>query len=294
MITFLLLTFCACAPKDPKEVLARVDERIYYPQNDGLTGLFCQVDSPYIREMFDRIKQEYPASKEFLDQLEVEVRFYWKKGAGARFVIKGLPKEPPALRESVWHIFKGTDILVIPPTEQEQFEGLLVSLKKTKGKLELLGINPDPKSDLRQYDLVLAPRKWLPVLRRFYGNGYVSFSRLEYQIWRGKRSLVKIDTFKDTDADTDFQTQVELEYQEIKGFRLVKRIFYQTGMAKTGNIFVGPIELIFEDCITNPPMPIDVFATGEEVSFTDPEVSPAPGSTIPREKAQTLPSEKPR
>jgi len=266
---FLLLLFSACIPREPKEVLSRVDKKIYYPQREGLSGLFCQVESPYIDEMFNRIEQSMPQSKVILDQIKIQVRFYWKNGMGARFVIIGIPKELPALQDSVARIFKGTEILVVPPTELEQFEGLSVSMKKNDDNLELIGVNPDPKAELKEYHLLINPWKYLPLERRFVGEGYVSYSKLFYKTRKGHRYLTRIETLQDLNQGADFKNLVELDYKEQNGFWLVSRMVYKTIVAETGKPVVGPVELIFTDCNTNGPMPVDIFTKGK-IQFMEP------------------------
>lgn len=283
LILILLAGFSGCGPKDPGEVLARVDSRIYYPQEEGLTGLFCQVQSPSIEEMFRKVETEYPAGRGFLSQIKVETRFYWKRGAGARFVIKGLPEQPSSLRDSVWHFFWGTDLLMIPPKEEDQFKGMSVSLKRDKGKLELIGVNPDSKAELKQYALVVKPWGWAPLERIYRAGNYTSYSRPGYQFRTRKRYPVTIETTKKMDSGMELKSRLEIEYQDLQGFLLVKRVRYQERVSKTGEQIVPPREVIFENCRINPPMPMDIFATQDQVSFINP--LPAPGSTLSPEKA---------
>jgi len=270
LILAVVFLIFSCTPRDPKEVLRRVDEKIYYPSQAGLKSLICQVSSPYIEEMFERLRSEEPRGEKFLSKIKVEVKFYWRKGYGSQFEVRGIPAQLSALRSSVLQVFKGTDILIIPPTETEQFEGFHLSLKKEKGKIEIMGTNPSPEKGLYQYNLVVEPGSWLIVERRFFGKGFISYSRPHYQLWKGKRYLVRIDTLQDREEGEDFRSWVKLEYQEIEGFWLVKKLTYKFEVASTGERVVGPVEIILTDCLINPPVLPERFKEGK-IKFVNPE-----------------------
>jgi len=263
LIFLIIILIFSCTPRDPEKVLQLVDEKIYYPSRAGLKSLICQANSPYIDEMFSRLKAQYPESNKILDQIKPEVKFYWRKGYGSQFEVRGIPAQLSALRSSVLQVFKGTDILIVPPTEAKQFEGLHLSLKKEKGKIEIMGTNPFPKKELYQYNLVVEPDSWLIVERKFFGKDFISYSRPHYQLWKGKRYPTRIDTLQDREEGEDFKSWVKLEYQEIEGFWLVKKLTYKFELAEGGARVVGPVEINLADCQINPPVSPDRFKQGK-------------------------------
>ena len=269
MLILAVAWFWGCAPKDPREVIRRVDGRIYYPQEAGMKSLSCRAQSPYIKEMFDALKKGKPEYREVLDRLQVETRFYWEQSHGPRFVIEGLPKELPKLRAAVAKVFLGTDILIVPSTEKEQFEQFTLSLGKVKQGLLLIGVNPKPEEELQKYELTVAQRKYQVRERKYYSRTSISTSRPVYGEWKGKRCLTRIDTVTDNFGSADRSSKVELEYQEVEGYRLVKKIRYSFSKSQSGEVVVGPVEVDLSDCQINPPLDPSLF-TGPEIKFIEP------------------------
>jgi|GEM_PF-1333657 len=251
-------------PTDPKEALKRVDERIYYQSQNGLKSLSCQVSSPYIEEMLEKLEEDIPGIEQILDRVRVETRFYWKSGEGAKFVIKNLPEELPALRDSVKQVFQGTEILIVPPSEAKQFEEFHLSMKNLGARIEITGDNFDPKAEFQQYVLVVNPKNWKILEKKFKGRDFISYSKPEYKSYKGKWYLSRMDTLQDKtgSGQPNFQMLVELSYQEQEKFLLLKELSYKITVAKTGERVVGPVQLVFTDCKLNPPMPLDFFKTG--------------------------------
>jgi len=287
----LLISAAGCTPSDPKEVLKRVDDRIYYPEQSGLKSLSCRVSSPYIGEMFSRLAQQVPGSREMLDALKVETYFYWRAGYGSKFVIAGIPDSLPDLRNSVSEVFQGTEILIMPSTEQEQFSSFNLSLQKENGKLTVVGKNPDPQSDFVQYDLMVKPRSWLITGRKFYSKGSVSDSRPYFEVWKGKCCMTRIETVHEEGSEASFRSLVEMEYQEAGGYRLLKKMTYTYTKLSTGDKMIGPVELDFSDYKINQGINIDLFKGGK-IMFLNPEPSPqaAPGPQTPEKRAPYSPS----
>ena len=267
-------------PTDPKEVLKRVDEKIYYQSQEGLKSLSCQVNSSYIEEMFKKLEKDIPGIEQILDQVQVETRFYWKSGEGAKFIIKNLPEELPALQDSVKQIFQGTEILIVPPSEEKQFEEFHLSMKNLGNRIEIVGDNFDPKAEFQQYVVVVNPKNWKILEKRFKGRDFVSYSKPEYKSYKGKWYLSRIETLQDKTGtgQPDFQMMVELSYQEQENFWLLKELSYKITTAKTGEKVVGPVQLVFTDCKLNPPMPLDFFKTGY-IEFQNKSYSESPSSS---------------
>lgn len=290
----LLLIF-SCTPKDPGEVIKRVDAKIYYPDKAGLSSLYCQVTSPYIAEMFSRLKNDIPGSERILDQIKLDITYYWRGDSGSKFLIKGVPEELSALRRSIYEVFNGTDILIMPPSEEKQFEAFTLSLLKEKGKLEVSGVNPDRDSDFREYHLVVNPKDWMILQRRFVAKNFASNSVPAFELYKGKRYPVKIETVQDAKDGPGFKSLVEISYQELGGYWLVKKLTYSFTMADTGEKAVGPVELNFENCRINPLLSPDFFKDGK-VKFESPEPGarlipqpqkPEPKSPAPKPKTKT-------
>jgi hypothetical protein len=278
ILALAVLWVCGCTPKDPKEVIARVDGKIYYPQQAGMKSLRCRADTPYIGEMFDRLKKGKSEYGEILDRLPVETRFYWHSSYGSRFVISGLPKELPQLRGSIAKVFRGTDILIVPTTEKDQLDNFALSLSKVAEGLLLTGTNPKPEQELQKYELTVTKRKYLVLERKYYSRSGISYSRPGYEVWKGKRYLTRIETLMDNLRGNDLSSKVELEYSEVEGYWLVKKIRYSFAIAPSGERVIGPVEVSLEDCKINPPMASEIFK-GDEVRFIDPQVLPLPGET---------------
>lgn len=289
ILAALVVLSAGCTPNDPREVLKRVDERIYYPQRSGLQSLSCKVSSPYIGEMFERLAEQVPESKEMLDSLKIETFFYWRSGYGSKFVIGGIPDALPDLRTTVSEVFQGTEILIIPPTEQEQFSNFHTTLQKPGGNLLVVGKNPDLQSDFVQYDLMVKPRSWLITGRKFYGKGFVSDSKPYFESWKGKRYMTRIETVNEQGSEASFRNLVEMEYQEVEGFWLLKKMTYTYTRLRTGEKMIGPVELNFSNYRINQGINIDLFKGGK-IMFLNPE--PGPGAITP-EKPATSPSRTP-
>jgi len=281
----------SCTHRNPEEIIKLVDEQIYYPQKQGLNSLICDVHSPYIDEMFSRLKESYKGSEKILNQLDVKIEFYWRKGYGSQYVIRGIPRQLSNLRTSIKEVFKGTDILIIPPTEQEQFRGYKSTLSKKRGKIEIIGEDPNPKSELRKYCIVVEPKSWLIVQRKFYTKKFISYSTPRFALWKGKRYTTRIDTIQHIEGSEDFRSWVKLEYQELGGFWLVSKITYKFELAPSGKRVAGPVEIDFTNCRINPPIPIDRFEKGKMV-FVEPEKPIT--IPVPQEKEKPIPKEENR
>jgi len=304
VLAWTLVMICSCTPKDPAEVLKRVDAKIYYPDKAGMTSLSCQVQTPYLAEMFDRLNTAVPGSEKILDQLKVEIVYYWGIGNGGKYSIKGVPGELSALQNSIREVVNGTDILVMPPSEQKQFEPFKLSLRKDDKKLVVVGVNPDQNSEFREYHLTVNPRDWMILQRKFVGRNFVSNSTLSFEVWKGKRSPVKIETLQEItkkdpgQEEPDFKSLVEISYQELEGYRLVKRLTYSFSRPDTGEKVVGPVELDFENCRINAKLPPDfskqpavIFMETEDRSRLIPEPQ-KPVKKSPEPKAKASPAGK--
>lgn len=276
----LFLFSCEHKPGTPEEFLSRLDKKIYYPQQKGLTSLECKVYSPYIDEMFTRLGSENESYKKVLERISLKVDFYWKSGYEPTFVISGLPEEIPALHNSVWNVFKGTDILIIPETIREQFADFELSMKKEQDKVIITGMNKDPKSDFKQYEILVDPGRWLILEQRFYGPNFISYTKPEFKVWKRKLYLTKIDTLQDNQENPDFKISVEINYQGIAGVWLVKSIIYQSELADTGERISGPVEILFDDCKVNQEISPENFDKAK-VKFKDVKFFPSPNPTIP-------------
>jgi len=272
-----------CVPKDPKEVVRRVDEKIYYPAKNGLLSFSCRVQSPYVEEMFSRLRESVEGSAEVLDPLKVETRFYWRAGYGGKFLIKGIPDELYQLQNSVGQVFEGTDIVIMPITEQSQFDHFRVTLERERGRLTVVGKDSDPKSTFPQYDLVVEPRSWLIVERRFYGGTFVSVSKPYFQSWKGLRYPVKIETVHD-EGEMSYRSLVEMQYQEIKGHLLLDKMTY-TFEKPDGQKMVGPVRLFFSEFELNPNIPPDFFQGGK-ISFFNPEPERRPAPSPDKDRGK--------
>jgi hypothetical protein len=177
----------------------------------------------------------------------------------------------------VTEVYKGTEILIIPPTEKEQFSDFTISMVKENGKLNLTGKNKNPGAEFAQYDLIVDPKKWLVVERRYHGKNFVSSSISQFENFKGKRYPVKIETVNNEDAAASFKSLVEMEYQEIEGYWLVKKITYRFDKLNTGEKITGPVELDFSDCRINPTINPETFK-GEKIIFVTPEGAPLQAS----------------
>ncbi len=289
IIALAVLWICGCTPKDPKEVIARVDGKIYYPQQAGMKSLRCRAQSPYLKEMFDALKKAKPEHGEVLDRLQVETRFYWAQSYGPRFVIEGLPKQLPQLRNLIGKVFSGTDILIVPATEKDQFDNFTLSLSKVKEGLLLTGTNPNAEEELQKYELKVTKRKYLVLERKYYSQEGISYSRPGYEVWKGKRYPTRIETLMDNLRGNDLSSKVELEYSEVDGYWLVKKIRYTFSRVPGGERVLGPVEVSLSDCKINPPISSEIFK-GDEVTFIDPQVLPLPGETgSPKKEKEPAP-----
>jgi len=303
-LTWTLILVYSCTPKDPAEVLKRVDAKIYYPDQTGMSSLSCQVQTPYVAEMFDRLDKDVPGSAKILNQLKVEIVYYWGKDKGGKYFIIGVPAELSALLTSIKEVVSGTDILIMPPTEQKQFEPFKLSLQKDQQKLVLVGVNQDQNSEFREYHLTVNPRGWMILERKFVGKRFVSNSTLAFEDWKGKRFPVKIETVQEiTEKDQskeepEFRSLVEISYQEVDGYRLVKNLTYRFTKLDTGEKVIGPVELNFENCKINPSLPAEFSKPGKVVFIgpvNEPRMIPEPVKPVkksPEPKAKAKPSGK--
>jgi hypothetical protein len=277
VLAWALTLVFSCTPKDPKEVIKRVDDKIYYPERTSLLSVSCQVQTPYLGEMFGRLKKDVPGSEKILDQLKIDISYFWRNSKEGKYIINGVPGELSALRTSISEVFKGTDILVMPPSEQKQFEPFTLSLQKENDKLVVTGINPDKKSDFAEYYLTVNPKNWMVLERKFVSKEFISRSTPYFDTWKDKRYVVKIETTQDlkekSEEETGFQSLVEVSYQEVDGYRLVKTLTYRFTKPGTGEKVVGPVELNFENCKINPTTPRE-FSMPGKVVFTEPQNAP--------------------
>jgi len=280
LIILLPLLLFSCEPRSAEEFLSKVDKKIYYPQQKGLSSLECKVYSPYIDEMFTRVGAENESYKRILERINLEVIFYWKKGYDATFVISGLPKEIPALHSPIWNVFKGTDILIIPATQKEQFADFELSMKKEQDKVIIVGINKDPKSDFKQYEILVDPGKFIILEQKYYGPNFTSYTKPEFKRWKRKLYLTKIDTLQQNQQSPDFKISVEVKYQNLEGFWLVKSIIYKSEIADTGERISGPVEILFDDCKVNKEISPENFDKAK-VKFKDVEFFPSLKPTVP-------------
>ncbi len=275
LVLLLLSAGLSCKRESPEEFLSRVDARIYYPQIHGLKSLSAEVESPYIRTMFERVSQDDEELLKRLNQLEIRINYYWQESRGSRFVITGFPGDLKSLEGSVKQVFDGTEVLINPTPERVTFSQFLPELSREDDKLLITGVNKDPMKPFFKYSLTLDSD--LRILsRRYYTTSYTSITFPAYIVKEGQFLLTYLKTDQEMKGGEIYSSEVKLEYTKENGIFLVKTIeylFVDKTLAKT---MVGPVKLIFHNHRVNKRIDPQIFKkSATRHPSPAPEMSPS-------------------
>ena len=245
-----LIAACDRAPRAPEEVISRVDSRIYYPQRLGIKRLSAQVRCPHLDEHFQKKMEEISEAAAFLQKMiPLQVRFTWDPKAGGRYEYLSVPEEEKELRSFLDQAFGGTEILVVPPTEAENFRPFNVNFGLWQDKYRLTGINREPESNFTQYS-VIADQTFKIIGKQYYTPDYVSTTVPTYREEKHRLLLTDLVTFqKGIKVEKNVNSEVHLTYQQVQGFWLVKSLEYvfKEKTPQGDKVFRGPLLINYTD-----------------------------------------------
>jgi len=251
-LLFLGLFFSGCSrmPSTPEQAVARVDARIYYPQREGIHDLTAAVRCPHLDEHFQKKAEESAdAALYLLEMLPLQIRFVWDVKEGGRYEYLSVPESEKELRAFLDKAFGGTEILVVPPTEEENFQPFNVGFGPWEDKYRLIGINKDSQSDFTKY-AVIVDKTFKIVSKQYYSRDFVSTTVPSYREEGHHLLLTDLITLqKGTTLEQQVVSEVHLRYQQVQGCWLVQSLEYVfKERSKEGDkTFRGPLAINFSD-----------------------------------------------
>ena len=250
LVLGLLFPGCSRTPSTPEQALARVDARIYYPQRQGIQHFTAAVRCPQLDEHFQKkVEESAEAALYLLEMLPLQIRFGWDAKPGGRYEYRSVPESEQELRAFLDGAFAGTEILVVPPTEEDNFKSFNVSFGPWEEKYRLIGVNQDPHSDFTQYT-VITDKTFQIVSKQYYGRDFISTAVPTYREENHQLLLTDLSTLrKGTPNNDQVVSEVHLTYQSVQGFWLVQSLEYvfKERRPEGDKTFRGPLTIVFSD-----------------------------------------------
>lgn len=246
-----------CNPRTPAQALRKVDSRLYYPQRLGLRKLTAKVDCPHLDEHFTKKSRERADSAAYLQpMLPLRIQFSWDPESGGRYDYQSVPPSEKELRNFLDLAFKGTEILVVPPTEVENFRSFDATFGPWQENYRIIGVNREPHSEFTQYSVVV-DRNFKVISRQYFAKDYVSTTVPTYREEGGQWLVTDLVTHQlGTTTDKHVISEVHLTYQQVQGLWLVKSleyVFREKMKVKDENnqdqerVFKGPLVIVYSD-----------------------------------------------
>lgn len=241
---------CSRRPATPEQAIARVDARIYYPQRQGLRHLSARVHCPQLDDYLQKqVESDAEAAAYFQGMMPLEIRFVWEPVRGGRYEYRNVPESETEFRAFLDRIFRGTEILVVPPTEAENFQPFHVNFSRWDGKYRLLGVNKNPEADFTQYT-VETDKNFQIVRKQYFSRSFVSTSFPSYREENHYWLLTALNTVQKGDGEEpEVLSEVKLNYQQTQGYWLVQKLEYvfKQKSPEGERPFRGPWTIVFSD-----------------------------------------------
>ena len=241
---------CTRTPRSPEQAIQRVDDRVYYPERLGLKRLTAEVDCPYLDEHFqNKVLPDTEAARSLKNFLPLKIRFSWEAKQGGRYEYLSVPEAEKESRAFLDQAFSGTEILVMPPTEAENFRPFNLSFGPWQDKFRIIGVNREPGSDFIQYS-VIVDQAFRIVTKQYFSREYVSTTQPTYREENQKLLLTDLVTVQKPETpDPEVVSEAHLTYSQVQGFMLVKSLEYvfKQRSRDQEKVFRGPLLINFRN-----------------------------------------------